>query len=70
MQHKNQKAPHFYAPTELSALPFDTPPENCTELLNVYGTYNIQPTANTENFFPAIAQGLKKQKSEKEHKKR
>jgi len=28
------------------------------ELINQYGTYNIQPTADTENVFPAIAQGL------------
>lgn len=62
MPHKNHKAPHFYAPIDLSVLPFDTQPEDCTELLNVYGTYNIQPTANTENFFPAIAQGLQKKK--------
>ena len=30
------------------------------ELVNQYGTYNIQRTAETENFFPAIAQGLPK----------
>ncbi|MGN1080546.1 MAG: hypothetical protein ACI4QV_00480 [Acutalibacteraceae bacterium] len=32
-------------------------PENCDELLTKYGTYNIQPTDDTRNFFPAIAQG-------------
>ena len=26
--------------------------------VNKYGTYNIQPTADTDNEFPAIAQGL------------
>lgn len=29
-----------------------------TELLNKYGTYEIQPTADTENQYPAIAQGF------------
>ena len=26
-------------------------------MINTYGTYNIQATANTANDFPAIAQG-------------
>ena len=39
---------------------FSSPPENVRELINMYGTYNIQRTADTENFFPAIAQGLPK----------
>lgn len=30
------------------------------DMINEYGTYEIQPTANTENTFPAIAQGLPK----------
>ncbi len=33
-------------------------PETVFELLNKYGTYNIQPTADNENEFPEIAQGL------------
>ena len=33
-------------------------PQNCDELLTKYGTYNIQPTADTENLFPAIAHSL------------
>jgi hypothetical protein len=32
-------------------------PETAFELINKYGTYNIQPTADTPNDFPAIAQG-------------
>ena len=27
------------------------------QLVNRYGTYEIQPTADSHNFFPAIAQG-------------
>jgi len=33
-------------------------PESCFELVNRYGTYNIQPTADSDDIFPAIAQGL------------
>ena len=34
--------------------------EDCFDMVNQYGTYEIQRTADTENFFPAIAQGLPK----------
>ena len=33
-------------------------PEDDVALVNEFGTYNIQPTADTDNAFPAIAQGL------------
>ena len=33
-------------------------PETAHEMVNKYGTYNIQPTADTENLFPLIAPGL------------
>ena len=33
-------------------------PGDCADLVNKYGTYNIQPTSDTENFFPMIAPGL------------
>ena len=32
--------------------------EDCFDMVNQYGTYEIQRTADTGNFFPAIAQGL------------
>ncbi len=35
-------------------------PENVYEQLNRYGTYEIQPTADTENQYPCIAQGYNK----------
>lgn len=49
-----------------SANGYLTDPENTTELLNKFGTYEIQPTADTENLFPTIAQGLpdKKKKTD------
>lgn len=33
-------------------------PEATFEQLNKYGTYEIQPTADRADWFPAIAQGL------------
>lgn len=43
---------------ELSIKSHPTNPESVEEMLNSYGTYNIQPTSDTENDFPSIAQGL------------
>ena len=33
-------------------------PETPWEMVNKYGTYEIQPTGETDNEFPTIAQGL------------
>ena len=33
-------------------------PHDAFDLVNMYGTYNIQPTADTENVCPLIAPGL------------
>ena len=41
-----------------NSMPFFDQPSDCFELINKYGTHNIQPTADTANPFPAIAQGL------------
>lgn len=49
---------HFKSQLEISSLPLGTNPENCFEQINTYGTYEIQPTCNTDNDFPAISQGL------------
>lgn len=35
-------------------------PETAFELINKYGTYNIQPTNDSGNAFPKIAQGISK----------
>ena len=32
-------------------------PENVFELINKYGTYEIQPTDDSDNKFPTISQG-------------
>lgn len=34
----------------------------CANMVNRYGTYNIQPTNDMENEFPQIAQGRPKKK--------
>ena len=48
-------------------------PQNSIEQINKYGTYNIQPTSDSDNSFPKIAQGLAEAKNRKkmqiEHKK-
>ena len=45
-----------------SEVPFMMPiggsPETAEEMVNKYGTYEIQPTADSDHLFPAIAQGL------------
>ena len=33
-------------------------PDTAFELINKYGTYNIQPTNDSDNEYPAIAQGI------------
>ena len=36
-----------------------------SDVINKYGTYNIQPTADTANLFPEIAHGLPKKHKKK-----
>ena len=58
MKNKDkEKFPYSETPT-LNAFPGE--PEDCFDIVNRYGTYEIQRTADTGNFFPAIAQGLPK----------
>lgn len=52
-----EKFPYYEAPM-VNAFPGS--PADCFDLVNQYGTYEIQRTADTANFFPAIAQGLPK----------
>ena len=39
---------------------FPGQPDDCFDMVNQYGTYNIQKTADTDNAYPAIAQGMPK----------
>ncbi|MBQ1674584.1 MAG: hypothetical protein II069_00900 [Oscillospiraceae bacterium] len=46
-----------YDPTpDVNRFPGDA--DNCFDLINKYGTYNIQPTADSDHIFPMIAPGL------------
>lgn len=59
MQKKtNRGFPHDATP---DLHPFRGVPESSFDEVNQYGTYNIQPTADTENPFPLIAPGLPRQ---------
>ena len=39
-------------------------PVDAFDMVNKYGTYEIQPTQESENAFPKIAQGLPKEKNQ------
>lgn len=43
--------------TDISSTPVMGQPEDVFELINKYGTYEIQPTSDSGNAFPEIAQG-------------
>lgn len=43
---------------EISVTSIPDDPETPLEMVNKYGTYEIQPTAETEKAFPTIAQGF------------
>lgn len=45
---------------DVSSHPTGGLPENAFEMVNNYGTYEIQATADTQNQYPAIAQGFNK----------
>jgi len=40
-------------------------PDRKDDVINRFGTYNIQPTADTGNPFPMIAQGLARTEKER-----
>ncbi len=44
-------------PLTVSSNDYGHEPEDGDDMINRYGTYNIQPTANSFNDFPQIAQG-------------
>ena len=57
MTKKHKKNAQYDEHTVSSEDVRDTP-ETVFEQINKYGTYEIQPTADRADFFPAIAQGL------------
>ena len=48
-----------------SSDPIISQPLDCFELINKYGTYEIQPTADSDHDFPKIAQGLPSEENRK-----
>ncbi len=50
-----------------SAVPIMSQPETVFELINKYGTYNIQPTCDSDNQYPEISQGLPKCEKDKKY---
>lgn len=68
MQNKNKISKNTDTSTPSSEGFLDLP-ESSYQITNKYGTYEIQPTADTANWFPAIAQGLPTQPSGRNKKK-
>lgn len=58
-KENDKKFDGSHCPTP-SSEPVMGEPEDSFDMVNKYGTYNIQPTSQTENSFPHIAQGLPK----------
>ena len=56
MEHKNEAPSLRYIPEQ---------PKDAVDMVNKYGTYNIQPTGDSGNEFPEIAQGLAKKEINK-----
>lgn len=46
--------------TNISSIPIEGQPKTSFDIINKYGTYEIQPTSDAGNDFPTIAQGLPK----------
>ena len=46
-----------------SSTPIIGQPQTAFALINKYGTYEIQPTADSDNEYPTIAQGMPKKPS-------
>ena len=63
---KNKKSKEIN--TEISSTSVIGEPETVFDMINKYGTYEIQPTADTDNEFPCIAQGNPSKPKTKEEK--
>ncbi len=48
----------FHVPVDVRVRSWDPTPDTAEEMINTYGTYEIQATADSEFMFPAISQGL------------
>lgn len=68
-KNKNGKDKDIFSDTPCM-IPQNGLPENCSEMVNFFGTYNIQQTDNSSNTFPAIGEGLSKKECEKLEKEK
>lgn len=48
-----------------SVTPVPEMPIDSIDMVNTFGTYNIQPTNDTDNDFPKISQGMSDKEKEK-----
>ena len=62
---KNEKEKNSNVPSQIPANNVASQPETVYELINKYGTYEIQPICDSDNDFPKIAQGLPKEEKRK-----
>lgn len=58
MKKHTEKKDNFHVPVDARVQSWDPTPDTAEEIVNTYGTYEIQATADTEFMFPAISQGL------------
>ena len=63
---KEQGVDEYQVEMTPSAVSVGDAPDDSFQLVNKYGTYEIQPTADTDNRFPAIAQGFSRKEQERE----
>ncbi len=63
---KEQGVDEYQVEMTPSAVSIGDAPDDSFQLVNKYGTYEIQPTADTDNKFPAIAQGFARKEQERE----
>ncbi len=63
---KKQGVDEYQVEMTPSAVSVGDAPDDSFQLVNKYGTYEIQPTADTDNKFPAIAQGFSRKEQERE----
>ncbi len=65
-QNQHRDTENFNVTDTPSAQNWDRTPDTAAEMVNTYGTYEIQPTAVSEFDFPAISQGLPSEEIEPE----
>ncbi len=59
-KNKNKNKERLEPVIDVSSVPVTGMPETAFDMVNRYGTYNIQSTAETENMYPTVAQGFNK----------